>query len=205
MLTVDAVVFGVRDERLEVLTIQRKNPPFEGQWALPGGFVDEDEPLGQAVQRELQEETGIATVHLQQFHTFGDPGRDPRGWNVCCAYMTLIDPLRWQCRAGDDAADVAWLPAHTLPALAFDHNLIVETALSTLQGLTRSRGLGVQVLRPQFTLDDLRHLYEIILDAPLNAADFEETMVIHGVVEPVEDDAAAKPLFRFAKGHYELL
>lgn len=126
MVTVDAVVFAMRDGALEVLLIERKNPPFQGTWALPGGFVEMDETLEEAVARELEEETGVRGVHLEQFHTFGDPGRDPRGRSISTAYWALVDSAACEVRADDDAADVRWFPAAALPELAFDHRVIVE-------------------------------------------------------------------------------
>ena len=133
MVTVDAVVFAVRDDALEVLLIQRKHDPYEGQWALPGGFVDMDETLETAAARELEEETGLAGICLEQVHTFGDPGRDPRGRSISTAYVGLADPAKHTVKGGDDAADAAWFPVASLPALAFDHGLIVEYALERLR------------------------------------------------------------------------
>lgn len=129
MVTVDAVVFTLRDGHRELLLIQRKNPPYAGCWALPGGFVDMDESLECAVARELAEETGLSGIALTQFHAFGDPGRDPRGRNICIAYVGEADWRSAAPRAADDAGDVRWFPLDALPPLAFDHARIVEYAL----------------------------------------------------------------------------
>ena len=126
-LTVDIVLIKDGYKGPEILLIQRNHPPFAGHWALPGGFVDENEPLEAAARRELFEETGLAPVALQQLGAFGDPGRDPRGWTVSVAFWArIIDDVT--PRAGDDAADACWWPLSDLPPLAFDHADIVRQA-----------------------------------------------------------------------------
>ena len=136
MVTVDAVVFSVRDGRLEVLMIQRKHDPHAGSWALPGGFVDMDESLDTAVARELAEETNLTGVELEQFRTFGDPNRDPRGRSISVAFLGVVDWRGHAPCAADDAAEAAWLPLDGLPELAFDHGLIVRYAVRRLRELT---------------------------------------------------------------------
>ncbi len=132
MVVTDAIVFTVRDEKLEVLLIQRGHEPWKGFWALPGGFVELDEELETASARELAEETSVTGVELIQFHTFGQVERDPRGRVITVAYLGVADWRALQPRHGDDAADVAWVPVDKLPLLACDHNLIIEQALNTL-------------------------------------------------------------------------
>ncbi len=130
-LTVDIVVVALVGGQHNVLLIRRKNPPFEGRWALPGGFVDPHEPLEDAARRELWEETGVRPAHLDQLHTFGDPGRDPRGWTVSVAYLALLDgqaARSLQPEAGDDAAEAAWFDLLAPPPLAFDHADILACA-----------------------------------------------------------------------------
>lgn len=124
-LTVDIAVV-TREARPRVLLIQRKAEPFQGKWALPGGFVDENERLADAARRELKEETGLEPSDLQQLHTFGDPGRDPRGWTVSVAFLTRVRTEDSKPTAGDDAAAVSWFPLDALPALAFDHAEILH-------------------------------------------------------------------------------
>ncbi len=127
MLTVDAVVFaGSGAERLVAL-IRRKGEPFAGCWALPGGFVEMEETLEQAVARELEEETGLRGVPLKQLGAFGDPGRDPRGRSVTVAYLGTL-PEALPLRAADDAAAAEWFPTAAMPSLAFDHGMIVAYA-----------------------------------------------------------------------------
>jgi 8-oxo-dGTP diphosphatase len=137
-LTVDVVVIAPVEGQHKVLLIQRKNPPFKGRWALPGGFVEPYEPLEDAARRELWEETGARPAGLEQLHTFGDPGRDPRGWTVSVAYLAILDEGAAQAlrpQAGDDAAEVGWFDLCDPPPLAFDHADILAHARQKL-GLT---------------------------------------------------------------------
>jgi 8-oxo-dGTP diphosphatase len=130
-VTVDAIVFRKTGENpISVLLIQRKNPPFQGKWALPGGFVEDDESLDMAAARELEEETGLKNVEIQQLYTFGEPNRDPRGRAISVTYYTLIETSPPTLQAADDAADVQWFDIESLPALAFDHQGILEMAIN---------------------------------------------------------------------------
>jgi 8-oxo-dGTP diphosphatase len=126
-LTVDIAIV-TREVRPRVLLIQRKNDPFAGSWALPGGFVEENESLGDAARRELKEETGIGVAAIEQLYTTGDPGRDPRGWTVSVAYLAQVDPSLLKPEAADDAGAVAWYPLDELPNLAFDHAMLLVRA-----------------------------------------------------------------------------
>ena len=114
-----------------MLLIQRGQPPFEGQWALPGGFVNMDETLDHAIQRELLEETGLANIYLEQFRTFGDLNRDPRGRTVSVVFFGFAEK-DVHAVAGDDASSVGWFPLPSLPQLAFDHNLVITKAIEYL-------------------------------------------------------------------------
>lgn len=131
-LTVDAVVFRQSGE-LEVLLIQRKNYPFEGMWALPGGFVDMEETVEEAVVRELYEETHLRLDHLQQLHTFSALGRDPRGRTVSVTFFGVIDPQNSQVRGGDDAMDAKWFKMSEIPSLAFDHIEAINMAMKRIK------------------------------------------------------------------------
>jgi 8-oxo-dGTP diphosphatase len=126
-LTVDVALVTL-EQRPHVLLIRRKAEPFAGSWALPGGFVDENERLIDAARRELKEETGLEHAELEQLHTFGDPGRDPRGWTASVAYLARVRAQELKPIAGDDAADVKWFPLNDLPPLAFDHAEILARA-----------------------------------------------------------------------------
>jgi 8-oxo-dGTP diphosphatase len=129
-VTVDIVVLTLEKEP-RVLLIRRKHAPFAGMWALPGGFVDMDESLEAAAKRELREETGVSAKRLEQLHTFGDPGRDPRGRTISVVYLAWVDPNKVRPIGKDDAAEASWHSLQRLPPLAFDHRAIL--------GLVRKR------------------------------------------------------------------
>jgi 8-oxo-dGTP diphosphatase len=126
-VTVDIVIV-TRESRPKVLLIRRKHDPFAGCWALPGGFIDMDETLEASARRELREETGVETAELVQLHTFGDPGRDPRGRTISVAYLARVDVDALKPVAADDAAEVGWFALDALPPLAFDHERILAIA-----------------------------------------------------------------------------
>lgn len=131
-LTVD-VVLATREAKPRVLLIRRKAEPFAGRWAIPGGFVEEGERLADAARRELQEETSVDGIELEQLYTAGDPGRDPRGWTVSVVYLARVKPDELKPIAADDAAEVKWFALDKLPALAFDHAMILDRVRSRIR------------------------------------------------------------------------
>lgn len=132
-VTVDILLFSTRGQTPEILLIQRKNEPFQGEWAIPGGFIEMDESLEQAAVRELKEETNIdiSEEKLEQFYTFGKPDRDPRTRVITVAYFAIIDSDDVQPEAYSDAPDVRWFSCDHLPPLAFDHQKILDMALNS--------------------------------------------------------------------------
>ena len=126
-VTVD-IVLVTREDKPRVLLIQRKHDPFAGAWAMPGGFVDMDETLEASARRELKEETGLEVGKLEQLHTFGDPGRDPRGRTISVVFLGQVNEARLKPVAADDAASVGWHRLDRLPPLAFDHDKILACA-----------------------------------------------------------------------------
>jgi 8-oxo-dGTP diphosphatase len=181
-LTADAVVLTIQDQKPRVLLIQRGGEPFAGRWALPGGFVEEGESAAEGVLRELEEEAGIRGVRFEQLRTFDAPGRDPRGWTVSVAHVALIDPTRVHPVAADDAADARWWPTAQLPALAFDHDVIITYALAHLRDTLRWSTIGSQLLPPLFTMTALRRVHEALLGETLDREDFRRRMVKSGIV-----------------------
>lgn len=134
MVTVDAVVFAFFAGHAKLLLIKRAKEPFKGKWALPGGFVDIDEELQDAIERELAEETSLVDVPLQQMHTFGKCGRDPRGRQITIAFMGIATKAKQRIKAGDDAAKAQWFDIEKLPKeLAFDHNEVANFAIRRLK------------------------------------------------------------------------
>jgi 8-oxo-dGTP diphosphatase len=135
-VAVDMVIVTT-ERRARVLLIRRKHDPFAGMWALPGGFVEDHESLDDAARRELREETGVETRRIEQLHTFGDPGRDPRGHVISVVYQARVNATAVRPQAADDAAEVAWFPLAKLPRLAFDHRQVLSLARRRLAA-TRS-------------------------------------------------------------------
>lgn len=207
-LTVDVVLFSVRARRLEVLLVRRKIPPFEGRWAIPGGFVLEGESLEDAALRELREETGVRDVWLEQLYTFGDPKRDPRGRVVTAAYFALVSADR-PLAAGTDAADAAWHAMDALPSLAFDHAKILRVALERLRNKLEWTTVGFQLLPEKFALGDLQEVYEAILGRRLDKRNFRRKLGLLGILEPLDewrrDGSRPARLHRFAAAKFEKL
>ena len=209
-LTVDCVVFGLDEEDLKVLLIQRDLPPFEGQWALPGGFVRMDETLDEAALRELQEETGIGNVYLEQLYTIGELDRDPRERVVTVTHYALVKLSDHRVQAATDARNVAWFAMDDLPTLAFDHERIVEMAHERLRGKVRYQPIGFELLPSKFTLRQLQHLYEVVLDRELDKRNFRKKILSMDILielDEVETDVAhrAARLYRFDHKKYKRL
>ena len=209
-VTVDCVVFGLDEQDLKVLLVRRGLPPFEGRWALPGGFVRMEETLDDAARRELREETGLKDVYLEQLYTFGDVRRDPRGRVVSVAYYALVNLADHRVQAATDASDAAWFAATDLPRLAFDHDRILDAASQRLKGKVRYQPIGFELLPEKFTLSQLQRLYETVLERPLDKRNFRKKILSMGVLvetDEVQQDVAhrAARLYRFDEEKYRRL
>lgn len=209
-LTVDCVVFGLDDDELKVLLIKRGLPPFEGKWALPGGFVHVDETLEEAARRELEEESGLRNVFLEQLFTFGAIERDPRERVVSVAYYALVNLRDHKVQADTDARDAAWFGVHKGPSLAFDHAGILRMALERLRGKLRYQPIGFELLPKKFTLSQLQHLYEQVLERELDKRNFRKRVVAMDLLVEtgeVEQDVAhrAARLYCFDERKYRRL
>ena len=190
-VTVDVVMMSLRQRDLQVLLVKRRSWPFEGMWAIPGGFVNIDESLEAAAKRELHEETGVHDVYLEQLYTFGDPGRDPRTRVITVVYFALLDSERLHVKAGDDASNVGWFSVYHLPPLAFDHARILQYALDRLRGKLQYTQIAFNLLPEQFTLRELQRVYEIILDhRKLDKRNFRKKILSTGILE----DTGAKKM-----------
>jgi 8-oxo-dGTP diphosphatase len=201
-VAVDLVILTIQEQQLRVLLVKRGVRPFEGECALPGGFVREDESLEEAAARELEEETGTKNIFLEQLYSFGDPKRDPRGRVVTVAYYALISSDRAELAAGSDAASAAWYPVAKLPKLAFDHPNILDVALNRLRGKLEYTTVGFELLPKKFTLSDLQQMYEVILNKSLDKRNFRRKVLAMGILRPLKEwqQTGRKParLYSFA-------
>jgi 8-oxo-dGTP diphosphatase len=209
-LTVDVVVFALDDEELRVMLIERDLEPFEGRWALPGGFVRVDETLEDAARRELQEESGLKDIFLEQLYTFGDLDRDPRERVVTVAYYALVNLAGHDVRASTDARNAAWFPVNDLPKLAFDHQRILRMAHDRVRGKVQYQPIGFELLPEKFTLSQLQHLYEVVLGRELDKRNFRKKVLAMEIVKEtneIQTDVAhrAAKLYRFDKRKYDRL
>lgn len=184
-VTVDIIIFTIVENDLKVLLVKRDVEPYRGYWAIPGGFVKMDESLEAAAVRELEEETGVRDVYLEQLYTFGDPNRDPRTRVITVAYFALIpaDGLRLEARS--DAREAQWFSMYALPELAFDHTRILEYALTRLRNKLPYTNVAFRLLPEQFTLTELQRVYEIILHKELDKRNFRKKILESGLVRPI--------------------
>ena len=189
-VTVDVLMMSLRQRDLQILLIKRRSWPYEGMWAIPGGFINMRESLETAAKRELQEETGVQDVYLEQLYTFGDPGRDPRTRVITVVYFALLNSERLQVRPATDVVDVGWFSVYELPPLAFDHAQIIEYALNRLRGKLDYTTIAFNLLPEQFTLRELQRVYEIILHKRLDKRNFRKKILSTGILE----DTGAKKM-----------
>ncbi|KRT54869.1 NUDIX hydrolase [endosymbiont of Ridgeia piscesae] len=182
-VTTDVVLFTIREGELQLLLIQRANAPYSGMWALPGGFLEINEDLEHCAKRELEEETGISGIYLEQLYTFGRPDRDPRERVISVTYYALTPSDRLTPKAASDAKATDWFPLNTLPALAFDHAEIIALAQQRLIAKLDYSTIAFQFMEAQFTLSQLQSVYEILLGTRLDKRNFRKRMLALGQIE----------------------
>jgi 8-oxo-dGTP diphosphatase len=215
-VAVDLVILTILDAKLRVLLVKRKEHPFKGAWALPGGFVrvgdkDQGEDLDAAARRELAEETGLDAerVLIEQLYTFGKAGRDPRMRVISVAYVALVRPdLAPFIKAGGDASDVDWFVLDGLKKLelGFDHRDIVEAALTRIRGKLEYSNIAFDLVPGTFTIPELRHVHAVVLDREMDPGNFRRKfnrMLEDGLIEraPGKRITASKPatVYRFKR------
>ncbi|MEO6722406.1 MAG: NUDIX domain-containing protein [Ferruginibacter sp.] len=212
-VAVDAVVFGYsKNEGVSVLLIKRKYPPYKNSWAIPGGFILEEESLEAAVKRELSEETGIKVNYLEQLYTFGAPKRDPRQRIISIAYFALVKSSMFQqLKASTDAADAQWFNINKLPTLAFDHKEILQTAIERIRAKIRYQPIGFELLDKNFPFVDLEKLYSTLLNRQIDRRNFTKKILSLGLLEDTGQlsvgAGAGRPskIYRFNKNRYQEL
>lgn len=204
-VTVDAIVFGYNKEiGVSVLLIKRKYDPYKGQWAIPGGFVQNEESLEDAVERELLEETGVKINYLEQLYTFGKPDRDPRRRILSVAYFGLVKSSQFEkLNATTDAEEAKWFNIKNLPELAFDHKIILDVAIDRIRGKIIYQPIGFELLDKKFPFSDLEHLYSTLLDRSIDRRNFKKKVMHLGILDELDEKAnssgAGRPgnLFQF--------
>jgi 8-oxo-dGTP diphosphatase len=203
-----AVVFQVRDGALQVLMWQRAREPFEGRWALPGGYLEPNETLEQSIRRHLAAKVDVREVaHLEQLETRSDPGRHPTKWELATAYLGLvpvdIDP--------EVPPDTAWQLVAALPSAAFDHGEIVESGLQRLRAKLSYTNIGFALAPARFTLSELREIYVAALNHDVSATNLQRVLLRRGVLErtgarrePGKAGGRPAELFRFRSSALEV-
>lgn len=188
-MTADCVIFGFDGAALRILLIERGLEPYKGYWALPGGFMRMDETIEQCAARELQEETGVRNVFLEQFHTFSSVDRDPRGRVVTVAFIALVRPADYDVIGGDDATMAIWFDANMLPPLAFDHQDIVAKAKEYLREALKTRPIAFRLLNEVFSIDELRKVHEVITGTNYDRRNFQRKALQSDLLMPTPEDA----------------
>ncbi len=206
--TVDNVIFGFDEGDLKILLIKRGEEPFSDEWALPGHFVYPSEDLENAAVRVLEEMTGLHNVFLEQVHTFGEANRHPFGRVITVAYFSLIKIADYKLQPAGIAKKAKWVPISEVTDLPFDHSEILEACFQMLKRLVRTRPVGFELLPPKFTLTELQHLYEAILEVSLDKRNFRKKILSMNLLIDLnesQEGVAHRParLFSFDQGKYQ--
>jgi 8-oxo-dGTP diphosphatase len=194
MVTVDLAVFTVLDQSLRVLLIRRGRDPFAGKWAIPGGFLEIDEPVEAGARRELREETGLEVAGpVEPIGFFAKPGRDPRGRTITLAHAAVVHPDEQKAQGGDDAVEAAWIKVGDPLELAFDHADILDRAVGWLRRGVIERATGLDILPKSFHVEDVHRLFHGLGLTRRQAGDWLRRMVRSGRIEEVDQPS---PHFR---------
>lgn len=207
-VTTDCVIFGFDGKELKVLLIERGIEPFKGCWAFPGGFLKMDETAEEGAARELQEETGLSNVFVEQLQAFSGVNRDPRERVITIAFYALVKLSDVQ--AGDDAAKAQWFSVKEIPSLAFDHELILRKAFGRLKEKLHFEPVGFELLPEQFTMTELQNLYEAILEVKFDRRNFSKKILKLDLLSPVDPEQERKSnrvpiLYKFNPEKYKEL
>ena len=186
-VTVDIIVFTIKDNDLKVLLVKRGIEPFKDKWAIPGGFIKLNENIEDAAKRELEEETGVKGVYLEQLYTFGDVNRDPRGRVITVSYFALINSEKLSLKAATDTSDAKWFSILDLPPLAFDHNKILEYAIQRLKWKFEYTTLAFSLLPQKFELSRLQKIYEIVFNKKFDKRNFRKKILSLNIIEPTKE------------------
>lgn len=208
--SVDSVIFGFDDYDLKVLLIKRGAPPFKGKWALPGDLVYPNENLDAAVNRVLEELTGLKNVYQEQVKAFGEVNRHPLGRVITVAYYSLVKVQDYNLHASSFAKQAEWHRISDVKDLAFDHDEILKACFKRLKRKVRSEPVGFELLPRKFSLTELQHLYESILEISLDKRNFRKKMLSMNLLidlDELQEGVAHRPakLFQFDEVRYRQL
>lgn len=190
-VTTDCIVFGFDGTKLNLLLINRGIEPYKGSWALPGGFMKIDETAEQGALRELQEETGVKDIYIEQLQAFTAVDRDPRERVMTIAFMAFVRQEKYEVIAGDDATKAQWFPVKSLPQLAFDHKEIITLALDKLRWKMTYEPLAFRLLNKTFTISQLQTIYEVVFDKRFDRRNFHKKLTSLGYIIPTEEQQKA--------------
>lgn len=208
-VSIDCVVFGFEEGRLEVLLVQRNIEPEAGKWAIPGGFVYRTESIAAAAKRILEELTGVKNIFLEQLSAFGEVERYPERV-VTIAYYSLIKPGNYKLNVGPEARDARWFDMASVPELVFDHRLILDAALGKLKRKIRYEPIGFELLPEKFTLLQIQELYEAIHNRKFDKPNFRRKILHMGLLDQLKEAQTGVPhraprLYKFDKVKYDRL
>lgn len=209
-LSVDNVILGYHENSLKLLVVERGTEPYAGMLALPGDLVYPNEEVEVAACRVLKDLTGMSNVYTTQTKTYGRVDRHPIGRVITVGFYTLVNADRYKPLANSWADNVSWIDVDNMPNLAFDHNLIVNDALSLLRERVRHQPIGFELLPQKFTLGEMQALYEAILGERYDKANFRKRILSMGLLKDLNElqtDVPHRPgrLFSFDEGKYEVL
>lgn len=206
-VTTDCAVFGFNGSGLSVLLIKRGIEPYQGSWAFPGGFLNMDETAEQGALRELQEETGVRDIYIEQLQAFTGVDRDPRERVLTIAFLAFVRQDDYEVLGGDDAAEARWFPVDELPPLAFDHAEIMRVALERLRWKIQYEPLAFRLLNSTFTMSQLQTIYEAVLGQTFDRRNFHKKMLAMGYVistdETTSSNGRPATLYRFDEAKFQ--
>jgi len=194
-VTADIVICTIQNNELKILLVKRGIEPFKDKWAIPGGFVRIHESLEDAAKRELEEETGVKDVYLEQLYSFGDPKRDPRGRVITVAYMALINSEKIKLKAATDVSEVQWFSIKKIPQLAFDHKKILDYSLKRLKWKFEYTTVAFSLLPKKFTISEIQNIYEIVFNQQFDKRNFAKKILSLDILkeEEIKKDVSHRP------------
>ena len=209
-VTTDCVIFGFDEGELKVLLIERGIEPYLGKWALPGGFIDMDEDAESCARRKLVQETGLEDIYMEQLYTFSAVNRDPRYRVISIAFYALVKLSDYHAQAGTDTTNIQWFSISDVPELAFDHAVILTMAKERLKGKIKYQPIGFELLPEKFTMPELHHLYETVLQTTLDDRNFRKKILGYNLLVDLKEQQRgarnrAPKLYSFDRKRYEEL